>query len=161
MSQASYTQFTDAAKKAQEPFRAMMELNLKTMQGFSYLKPEELVSVKKPEDLMEKQVDLALANGRKVLDYMENHTFNYKKLEVGTGESMQIKEFVSTISSICGGQTHLDFGAIEYRDDEIMNSQADIRGMTDLGWQPKIKPSEGIIKIIDTYSAHSKARNLV
>ena len=97
----------------------------------------------------------------KVLDYMENHTFNYKKLEVGTGESMQIKEFVSTISSICGGQTHLDFGAIEYRDDEIMNSQADIRGMTDLGWQPKIKPSEGIIKIIDTYSAHSKARNLV
>ena len=58
-------------KKAQEPFQAMAELNVKTLQGFAFAKPEEFTKLKKPEEILEKQVELAVANGHKALDYMQ------------------------------------------------------------------------------------------
>lgn len=71
MNQDYFAKFSDAAKKAQEPLQAMAELNVKTLQGLTYLKPDELTSVKKPEELFEKQIELAIANGHKALDYMQ------------------------------------------------------------------------------------------
>lgn len=71
MNQEYFERFSDMAKKAQEPFRELAELNVKTMQEMTYLKPEELVGVKKPEELLEKQIELAVANGHKALDYMQ------------------------------------------------------------------------------------------
>lgn len=58
-------------KKIQEPFQAIAELNVKTLQGLSYLKPDELAQVKKPEEMLEKQINLAVENGHKALDYMQ------------------------------------------------------------------------------------------
>lgn len=59
------------AKKVQEPFQEIAELNMKTLQGLHYLKPEELAQIKKPEDLVEQQINLAIENGHKALDYMQ------------------------------------------------------------------------------------------
>ena len=59
------------AKKAQEPLQAIAELNAKTFQDLTYMKPEELAHVKKPEELLAKQIELAVANGHKALDYMQ------------------------------------------------------------------------------------------
>lgn len=56
-------------KKAQE----IAELNVKTIQSFKYLKPEELSQIKKPEELLEKQINLAVENGHKTLDYMQQY----------------------------------------------------------------------------------------
>lgn len=63
--------WSEITKKVQEPFQAIAELNLKTLQGLSFLKPEELAQVKKPEELLEKQIGLAVENGHKALDYMQ------------------------------------------------------------------------------------------
>lgn len=71
MNQEYYAKFSDMAKKAQEPFQAWAELNVRTLQGFSYIRPEEFSSIKKPEELLEKQVELAVENGHKALDYMQ------------------------------------------------------------------------------------------
>ncbi|WP_392538777.1 phasin family protein [Legionella sp. 227] len=71
MSQQNFERWTEAAKKLQEPFQAMAELNVKTLQSLNYLKPEELSNIKKPEELLEKQVNLAVENGKKALDYMQ------------------------------------------------------------------------------------------
>ncbi|MCC5016270.1 MULTISPECIES: phasin family protein [Legionella] len=71
MNQASFEKWSEMAKKAQEPFQAIAELNVKTLQGLTYLKPEELASLKKPEELLEKQINLAVENGHKALDYMQ------------------------------------------------------------------------------------------
>ncbi|AHE66132.1 phasin family protein [Legionella oakridgensis] len=71
MNQEYFEKLSDMAKKAQEPFQAMAELNVKTLQGFTYLKPDEFANVKKPEELLEKQIELAVANGHKALDYMQ------------------------------------------------------------------------------------------
>jgi len=66
-----FEKISDMAKKAQEPFQAIAELNVKTLQSLNFLKPEELANVKKPEELLEKQIELAVANGHKALDYMQ------------------------------------------------------------------------------------------
>ncbi|WP_298626315.1 phasin family protein [uncultured Legionella sp.] len=71
MNQQNFDKWTEMAKKIQEPFQAIAELNVKTLQGLSYIKPEELAHVKKPEEVLEKQINLAVENGHKALDYMQ------------------------------------------------------------------------------------------
>ncbi|EEZ96247.1 phasin family protein [Legionella longbeachae] len=71
MYQQNFDKWTEVAKKLQEPFQAMAELNVKTLQGINYLKPEEIASIKKPEELLEKHINLAVENGHKTLDYLQ------------------------------------------------------------------------------------------
>ena len=71
MNTQNYEKWSEMAKKLQEPFQAIAELNVKTLQGLTYIKPEELAQVKKPEELLEKQINLAVENGHKALDYMQ------------------------------------------------------------------------------------------
>lgn len=87
----------------------------------------------------------------RILEHMEQHTFPFKVFEVGLGKSMPIRDFVLTVARISGSSTKLNFGAIEYRDDEMMNSRADIRALLDLGWKPTVEPEEGISKIVRIY----------
>ncbi|KTC87899.1 MULTISPECIES: phasin family protein [Legionella] len=67
----SFEKWSEMAKKLQAPFQEIAELNVRTLQGFNYLKPEELTNLKKPEQLLEKQISLAVENGHKALDYMQ------------------------------------------------------------------------------------------
>lgn len=69
--QVNFEKWSEMAKKLQEPFQAIAELNVKTLQGLTYLKPDELAHLKKPEELLEKQIGLAVENGHKALDYMQ------------------------------------------------------------------------------------------
>lgn len=67
----NYEQLGDMVKKAQEPFQAMAELNLKTLQSFDFLKPEDLAQIKKPEEFLEKHLNIIVENGHRTLDYMQ------------------------------------------------------------------------------------------
>ena len=71
MNQENFDKWSEMAKKVQEPFKAIAELNVKTLQGLTFLKPDELAHVKKPEELLEKQINLAVENGHKALDYLQ------------------------------------------------------------------------------------------
>ena len=66
-----FEKWSEMAKKMQEPFQAIAELNVKTLQSLTYLKPDELANLKKPEEILEKQIGLAVENGHKALDYMQ------------------------------------------------------------------------------------------
>ncbi|CEG59670.1 conserved protein of unknown function [Phasin domain] [Legionella micdadei] len=66
-----FERWSELAKKLQAPFQEIAELNVKTLQGFNYIKPDELANLKKPEELFEKQISLAVENGHKALDYMQ------------------------------------------------------------------------------------------
>lgn len=83
MHQEYFEQLSDWAKKAQAPFQELAELNVKTLQGFAYLKPDEFAHVKKPEELLEKQIELAVANGHKALDYLQKSFQIMEKTMVG------------------------------------------------------------------------------
>lgn len=83
MNEQNFEKWSEMAKKVQEPFQAIAELNVKTLQGLSYLKPDELAQVKKPEEILEKQINLAVENGHKALDYMQKSFSILEKAMVG------------------------------------------------------------------------------
>lgn len=72
----------------------------------------------------------------------------FSEYDVGTGESIRLRDFVETVKSLSGSKTKLDFGALSYREDEIMESHADIRALQNFGWQPRYDINEGILQIL-------------
>lgn len=56
----------------QFPLQKLMELNMKTIQGFSYLKPGEVFAMKKPEELLERNMNMFIQNGHMALNYMRD-----------------------------------------------------------------------------------------
>jgi hypothetical protein len=61
----------DAFNQLQKPFQEIVELNVKTLKKLAYIKPDELPQLKKPEDFLEKNVNVLIANGHNTLDYLE------------------------------------------------------------------------------------------
>lgn len=62
------------ANSLEKPLKEILELNVKTLQSFTYLTPVELFKAKKPEEVIEKNVAIFLANGHNLLDWM-HHCF--------------------------------------------------------------------------------------
>lgn len=91
MSPVNFDKWTEIAKKAQAPFQAIAELNMKTLQGISYLKPEEMAQLKKPEELLEKQIALAVENGHKALDYMQKSFQIFEQAMLGVVQDIKEK----------------------------------------------------------------------
>ncbi len=56
----------------EKPMQELIELNMKTLQKFSYLNPVDLFNPLKPEELLEKNMNVFIQNSRKTLDYMQD-----------------------------------------------------------------------------------------
>ena len=59
-----------------------------------------------------------------------------------------MRDFITEIKKLSNSPTKLNFGAIPYREDEIMLSVADNTELCDLGWKPDYSLQEGILKTI-------------
>jgi len=72
---------------------------------------------------------------------------------VGSGEARTIKEIVNLIKTIAGTtDTVLNFGVLEYRKNEAMESCADISKINkETGWQPKISLETGLTRTVRWY----------
>lgn len=62
------------------PWQKIMELNIKTMQCMDYMKPGDLLNIKKPEEFFEKNMNMFLHNSNMVINHvrdtlniLENH----------------------------------------------------------------------------------------
>lgn len=84
-----------------------------------------------------------------ILRMMENQNFGFREYEIGTGESMQIRSFAECVKSISSSPTVLNFGAIPYRDDEIMNSVGNILEIKNLGWKPLYEVKDALREMIE------------
>jgi nucleoside-diphosphate-sugar epimerase len=80
----------------------------------------------------------------------KNHKKNFVEFEVGTGQSISIKEFVLTMHKILQSKSELLFGNIETRTDEIMDSRANNLDLIKLGWYPKFTIQIAIQNILKT-----------
>jgi len=83
---------------------------------------------------------------------LENaHSFgsSFLEFEVGSGKSVTIREFVETVHRLAASKTHLDFGALPYREGEVMNSEADISDLSALGWHCRYDIVTGLKKVIE------------
>jgi nucleoside-diphosphate-sugar epimerase len=82
----------------------------------------------------------------------------YHSYEVGTGRKTTIRDFMALLVRLSeNSKTHLDFGAIPYRENEVMETNVDIRGLEALGWRPKVPLEEGLRRTIAAEQARKIA----
>lgn len=70
-------------------------------------------------------------------------------IEIGTGTSPTVREFVQTVHRLTSSTTELRFGALPYRPNEPMHCEANIKRMRELGWQPKFDIEQGLKRTIE------------
>lgn len=73
----------------------------------------------------------------------------YLSYEIGSGESLPIRDFVLKIRELSGNtSTRLAFGALPYRQNEVMEHRTDIAGIKALGCGPRVTLEEGLRRTI-------------
>ncbi len=80
--------------------------------------------------------------------------------QVGTGQNLSIRELMTLLVELSGNKTRLDFGAVAYRPNEVMETRVDISGLTALGWSPKTPFREGLRKMMEAARAEAGLKPL-
>ncbi|GAB7027044.1 NAD-dependent epimerase/dehydratase family protein [Geotalea toluenoxydans] len=74
---------------------------------------------------------------------------SFQEFELGLGNPVTIREIVEMIHRLTGSSTTLNFGGVPYRENEVMESGADVSALAALGWTPKIRLPDGIRQTIE------------
>jgi CDP-paratose synthetase len=77
-----------------------------------------------------------------ILTFNEGSKFN--EFEVGTGHSISISDFLLKAKELSGSSSNLEFGALPYRENEIMDAKANNYKLLQLGWEPSTNLKLGI-----------------
>lgn len=88
----------------------------------------------------------------RVYDLMlsDNKTFNYfEEFTVGSGSNKNLKDLLEFIKKNTDSNSILEYGSIEYRSNELMESKNDIGKLKSLGWIPTITLNEGLMNVIN------------
>lgn len=72
----------------------------------------------------------------------------FNEYDVGSGESISVKEFVKLVKKITNSKTKLNFGALPYRDGEVMHSVADTKMLQNFGWKCQFDIEAGLMSIL-------------
>jgi CDP-paratose synthetase len=92
----------------------------------------------------------------KIISHRDGSKSGFIDYEIGTAHTISIHDFVTLVKKITGNKrTRLNFGALPYRDNEVMESRVDLTEMRKLNWKQKFSLAEGIEKTI----AGEKERN--
>lgn len=71
------------------------------------------------------------------------------RFEVGALSPVTIRDFILRAQALSGNRrTELRFGALPYRDNEIMHPSVDLTALRNLGWTPRISLEEGLARTI-------------
>lgn len=82
-----------------------------------------------------------------------SHLGSYEEVDVGTGEMVSIKTFVSALYEAyefqCGeSKTFLNFGAMPCRPGEDVELVVDNSLITKLGWSPQVQLKDGLLNVV-------------
>ncbi len=95
-------------------------------------------------------IDDAVEAFVKIIDHSSSLTKGFYNYQVGSGEKVTIKEFVETAKKLTtNNKTRLNFGALPYRVNEVMDPHLDLAELTALGWRQNISLEEGLAKMIE------------
>ncbi|HJW57959.1 MAG TPA: NAD-dependent epimerase/dehydratase family protein [Burkholderiaceae bacterium] len=70
------------------------------------------------------------------------------EIDVGTGQSITVRSFVELAKSLSCSSSPLRFGSVPMRQNEIMDSFADIAILRMLGWAPRSSVEDGLRRCI-------------
>ncbi len=83
----------------------------------------------------------------------------FNRVEVGSGQSVSIRELVQLIAKTCPDcKTRFDFGKIPYRKNEAMESKADLAAISRLGWRPRVPLPDGIALTVEMENAERRMK---
>lgn len=99
------------------------------------------------EDVVNAYIDIILEK--------DNFSNGFYEYSIGSGESIKIKDLVLLIKKMTNNEvTQLNFGALQYRSNEIMYSKANIKKIRDeVGWTPKFSLEEGLKRTVLWYKS--------
>lgn len=86
-----------------------------------------------------------------VIDNLKNQKNTFIEYEVGTGQTYSIREFVNIVAQLTKSNSELLFGAIPYREGEMMKSVANNKKLIKLGWKINTSITDGCYKTISNY----------
>lgn len=84
-----------------------------------------------------------------LLETMDSFKEPFLEFDVGSGQSVSIREFVETVHRLTASKTQLLFGALPYREGEVMHSEANISGLAALGWQCRYDIETGLKQVFE------------
>lgn len=84
----------------------------------------------------------------KVIEKYDTLREPFTNFQVASGNHITIKELVEKIKELTGSATQLNFGALPYRPNELMEPETDASGLINLGWKTTIGIYDGILKTI-------------
>ena len=77
---------------------------------------------------------------------------SYQEYEVGSGFCFSIIHLAELIKKISNSKTELNFGALPYREGEIMETVCNNKKLIELGWISKFSLNVGLSKIIKNFN---------
>ena len=86
---------------------------------------------------------------RAVLERIDDLPRSFNELNIGPGETYSVRDYIERLHRLTQSRSRLKFGALPYRDNEIMEPDADISQLLRLGWKPGITLEEALDKTID------------
>jgi nucleoside-diphosphate-sugar epimerase len=85
-----------------------------------------------------------------IISKIDNIGKGYHNIDLGASEGISIKEVTLLLKELTiNTTTFLNFGAIEYRPNEVMNPNLNLKFILELGWESKIKLEQGLKDIIE------------
>lgn len=93
-------------------------------------------------------IDDVCAAYQAVIQHNLEITKAYTEFHVATNQLISIKELMLFLKEITGSNSNLNFGAVFYRENELMHSEADNTALLSLGWKPSYTIKEGLLKTI-------------
>ena len=71
-------------------------------------------------------------------------------VNLGSGSAPTIREIVENLRDVAAPHMELNFGAVPFRDDQVMHLEANISKLTSrTGWVPRVTLQEGLARTVD------------
>jgi len=93
-------------------------------------------------------IDDVISAFHTVLLNLDSIDERFISVDVGSGVSVSIEAFVTIAKDLTNSNSVLKFGALDYRDNEIMSSKANSSFLKGLNWNPQHTIKQGIMNII-------------
>ncbi len=92
-----------------------------------------------------------VVNAYKVILERNDIIPNFQEFQVGTGNSLSIKEFLLMLQSMTNSNSKLCFGSLPYSPNEIMASCAENSNLISLSWIPEFTIQKGITAMLKNF----------